>query len=152
MDQLVLDAKETVDSINNKAKINLDFSSLPEQPERLKVNGNQQLLKLALCNLIINGCKYSNNEPVLVALGSDGAHILISIKDSGIGIPEEEMNYIFDPYYRASNAQRFEGYGIGLSLAKNILRIHDGELRVNSIKDRGTTVEIIIPITKNPYG
>ena len=37
-------------------------------------------------------------------------------------------------------------------MAKNILRIHDGELRVNSIKDRGTTVEIIIPITKNPYG
>ena len=151
MDQLVLDAKETVDSINNKAKINLDFSLLPEQPERLKVNGNQQLLKLALCNLIINGCKYSNNNPVMVALDSDAEHIIIFIKDSGIGIPQGEMNYIFDPYYRASNAQRFEGYGIGLSLAKNILRIHSGELMVSSVKDEGTTVKILLPITKNPY-
>ncbi|WP_421872814.1 HAMP domain-containing sensor histidine kinase [Marinoscillum sp.] len=150
-DQLVLDAKETVENINNKASINLDFSSLPDQPEKLKTRGNQQLLKLALCNIVINGCKYSENKPVQVSLGADGDLIHIEVKDVGIGIPDEEMQYIYDPYFRASNAQGYEGYGIGLPLARNIIKIHNGQLFVQSKRDVGTTVHISLPIAQNPY-
>ena len=150
-DQLVLDAKETVENINSKAKITLDFSALPEQPEKLKTRGNQQLLKLALCNLVMNGCKYSNNQPVNISLGSEDQNIIIIISDQGIGIPEEEMQYIYNPYYRASNAQNYEGFGIGLPLARNIIKIHFGQLSISSQKEIGTKVKVTLPITPNPY-
>ncbi|MEQ8474320.1 MAG: HAMP domain-containing sensor histidine kinase [Marinoscillum sp.] len=151
-DQLILDAKETIESINNRAIINLDFSLLPEAPEKLKTLGNNQLLQLALCNILMNACKYSNEQPVNVALGADEKNIIIIVNDTGIGIPVDEMQYIYDPYFRASNAQRFEGYGIGLPLARNIINIHNGKLIVQSLKDSGTTVRIDLPIATNPYG
>ncbi len=150
-DQMVLDAKETIESINNKAIINLDFSLLPEAPEKLKTRGNAQLLQLALCNVLMNACKYSNNQPVNIALGAHDKSIIIVVKDTGIGIPADELQYIYDPYFRASNAQRFEGYGIGLPLTRNIIKIHNGKLDVQSIKDNGTIVRIDLPIAINPY-
>ena len=122
------------------------MSLLPENPMKLKVNGNNQLLHLAVSNVIINACKYSKFDVVNVSLGSSDTHILLVVKDSGIGIPENEMDYIYDPFFRASNTQNFEGYGIGLPLTRNIIRMHGGELLVSSIQNIGTTVQIKLPI------
>jgi len=145
MDQLVLDVKETVEKIQTSCKIVLDFSLLPDNPLLLKVLGNEQLLHLAVSNIVLNACKYSNGRPVNIALGVVDSQILVIVKDSGIGIPPAEKEYIFDPYFRASNTKNYEGYGIGLPLARNIIRIHDGELRIFSVLDEGTTVEIHLP-------
>ncbi|MBT0606817.1 HAMP domain-containing sensor histidine kinase [Aequorivita echinoideorum] len=145
-DQLILDVKETVQRINFNCKIYLDFSLLPENPMKLKVNGNFYLLHLALSNIVLNACKYSNDSPVHVALGASDKEIIIVVRDSGIGIPEGEMQYIYDPYFRASNTGDFKGYGIGLPLARNIIRIHKGKLEVNSIEGQGTSVQINLPI------
>lgn len=145
MDQLVLDVKETVEKIQTNCKIVLDFSLLPDNPLLLKVLGNEQLLHLAVSNIVLNACKYSNGQPVNIALGVVDSQILVIVKDSGIGIPPDEKEYIFDPYFRASNTKNYEGYGIGLPLARNIIRIHDGELRISSVLDGGTTVEIHLP-------
>lgn len=146
MDQLLWDVKVTIEKINPKSRIVIDMSLLPENPMKLKVNGNNQLLHLALSNIIINACKYSKFQIVNVSLGSTDTHILLVIKDSGIGIPENEMDYIYDPFFRASNTQNFEGYGIGLPLTRNIIRMHGGELFVSSIQNVGTTVQIKLPI------
>jgi signal transduction histidine kinase len=70
--------------------------------------------------------------------------IRIGIVDEGIGIPAPELKYIYDPFYRASNTRRYEGYGIGLPLARNIIRLHKGELMIRSEEGKGTTVEIIL--------
>ncbi len=145
MDQLILDVKETVEKIQTKTKICLDFSLLPESPLLLKVMGNEPLLHLALSNIVLNACKYSDGKPVNIALGVVEGMIIIIVKDSGIGIPPDEMEYIFDPYFRASNTKNHEGYGIGLPLARNIIRIHDGELKISSVLNGGTTVEIRLP-------
>ncbi|WP_192085773.1 cell wall metabolism sensor histidine kinase WalK [Algoriphagus sp. Y33] len=145
MDQLILDVKETVEKIQFKSKISLDFSLLPENPLLLKVLGNEQLLHLAVSNIVLNACKYSDGKQVNIALAVVDGEIIVIIKDNGIGIPPGEKEYIFDPYFRASNTKNYEGYGIGLPLARNIVRIHDGELRINSILDEGTTVEIRLP-------
>ncbi len=145
MDQLILDVKETVEKINTNSKIHIDFSLLPENPILLKVKGNEQLLHLALSNVILNGCKYSNNQQVNVALGVDDKKVLIIIRDNGIGIPAQELKYIYDPFFRASNTENYEGYGIGLPLTRNIIRIHEGELVVSSQENQGTTVQITLP-------
>ncbi|GAA0879467.1 HAMP domain-containing sensor histidine kinase [Algoriphagus jejuensis] len=145
MDQLVLDVKETVEKIQTNSKIVLDFSLLPENPLLLKVLGNEKLLHLAVSNIVLNACKYSDGKAVNIALGVVDNLILVIIKDGGIGIPPDEKEYIFDPYFRASNTKNYEGYGIGLPLARNIVRIHDGELRISSVLSEGTTVQIQLP-------
>ncbi len=68
------------------------------------------------------------------------------IKDQGIGIPESEMPFIYDPFFRASNTRHFEGYGIGLPLTRNIIKIHNGQLNVTSVVNEGTIVQIKLPL------
>lgn len=147
-DQLVLDAITTVKRIYTAAKIDLDLELLPDRPEKLKVNGNEQLLHLALSNVITNACKYSDNAPVKISIGASDTNILLVIKDEGIGIPADEIRYIYDPFFRASNTKAYEGYGIGLPLTRNIINMHKGELLVTAIEGTGTTVQIKLPIRK----
>jgi signal transduction histidine kinase len=148
MDQLLWDVKETIEKINPKSKIFMDLSLLPENPMKLKVNGNEQLLHLAITNVISNSCKYSDYQTVYVSLGASDDFVILVVKDQGIGIPVEELKYIYDPFFRASNTKKYEGYGIGLPLTRNIIRMHKGELLVTSIENEGTTVQIKLPIGK----
>ena len=146
MDQLLWDVIETALKINSKNKVYLDISMLPDNPKKLKVQGNEQLLHLAMANIVNNACKYSNFQQVKVSIGATDTHVYIIVKDNGIGIPESEFDKIYDPFFRASNTGNFEGYGIGLPLARNIIRIHNGELIINSKENVGTTVQISFPI------
>lgn len=148
MDQLILDVQETISRIYPKNNVHIDFSALPEDPWQLKVKGNEQLLHLALSNIIVNACKYSNNEEVNVSLSSKNGEVVIAVKDKGVGIPANEIEYIYDPFFRASNTANFEGYGIGLPLTRNIIKLHHGEMNVRSIFNLGTEVEIKIPVGK----
>ncbi|WP_312824417.1 HAMP domain-containing sensor histidine kinase [Epilithonimonas sp.] len=146
MDQLLWDVIETATRINSKNKVYMDISMLPDNPKKLKVFGNEQLLHLAMANIINNGCKYSDFQQVKVSLGATDTHVYVIIKDNGIGIPDTEFDKIYDPFFRASNTRNYEGYGIGLPLARNIIRMHKGELIINSKENIGTTVQISFPI------
>lgn len=145
IDELIWDVKENLETLNSKNKIFVNIELLPENPIKLKVNGNKQLLHLALSNIISNGCKYSNFNTVTISIGASDDFIYIVIKDTGIGIPMNEIKYIYDPFFRASNTKNYEGYGIGLPLSRNIIRMHNGKLIVNSIENEGTTVQITLP-------
>ncbi|KQR95147.1 histidine kinase [Chryseobacterium sp. Leaf180] len=145
VDQLLWDVIETSRKIDSRNNIYLDISMLPDNPKKLKVQGNEQLMHLAVANIINNGCKYSNFQQVKVSLGATDTDLYIIIKDKGIGIPESEMNKIYDPFFRASNTRNYEGYGIGLPLARNIVRMHNGELIVSSSENEGTTVQMRFP-------
>jgi len=146
VDELLWQAKSTIDRINPKNEVRIDFSMLPENEEKMKINGIENLLHLAITNIISNGCKYSNNKPVNVAVASTDERVIIIIRDEGIGIPEKDMPHIYDPFFRASNTHKYEGYGIGLPLARNIIRLHKGELLVNSEEGEGTVIQISFPI------
>ena len=145
IDQLIMDVKETMNRIHPDNKVVIDFSLLPENPMQLKIDGNEQLLHLALSNLVLNAYKYSNNQTVTVSLGTTATMVIILVKDVGIGIPNNEIQYIYDPFFRASNTSSFEGYGIGLPLTRNIVKIHKGELKLTSEINQGTICEIRIP-------
>lgn len=142
IDQLLWDVKENVERMNPRNKVIMNLSLIPESPEKLKVYGNEQLLLLALNNIVINGCKYSMHKPVTVSIGTTDDKIIVVVRDEGIGIPENELKYIYDPFFRASNTRNFEGYGIGLPLARNIMRIHQGEILVTAVEGKGTTVQL----------
>ncbi len=150
IDQLLYDVRETIQRIDPSNRIHLDMGLLPENPAKLKVKANEQLLHLALSNIIGNACKYSDHKTVNVSIGASDTHVFIVVKDQGIGIPGEELKYIYDPFFRASNTKNYEGYGIGLPLTQNIIRMHQGEIQVASIVGKGTTVELRLPI--GPYG
>ncbi|MDR1980320.1 MAG: HAMP domain-containing histidine kinase [Tannerellaceae bacterium] len=97
-----------------------------------------QLLKLALSNIIHNACKYSRDRMVEIRLRGT----VLEIEDQGIGIPPEELDRIFQPFYRAGNTREFPGNGIGLSLSMRILRIYGAEVTVSSVLNEGTKVRI----------
>ena len=148
-DELVWTAKSAVDRIYPDNRIRIDYTLLPEDDGKLKIRGNEHLLVLALTNIMLNACKYSENKEVVVAIAASNTRLFLIIKDEGIGIPEQELRYIYDPFFRASNTGEVKGYGIGLPLARNIIRLHNGELNVTSVVNKGTEVQMSFPIDKN---
>ncbi|MBN8694261.1 MAG: two-component sensor histidine kinase [Bacteroidetes bacterium] len=146
IDEVIWETKNIIDKLNPDNKITVDLSLLPEDPKKLKVKGNKQLLQLAFANLLNNACKYSNNKQVTVFIASSDSQIIVTIKDQGIGIPESEVAFIYDPFFRASNTKMYEGYGIGLPLTRNVIKLHQGQLIVQSALNAGTTVQVKLPL------
>jgi signal transduction histidine kinase len=141
-----LQANEIMNQLIPENNIKIDFELLPENPKKLKVMGNKDLLMLAITNIMTNACKYSSNKPVIVSLASTNNEIVMIFKDQGIGIPESELPFIYDPFFRASNTAAYDGYGIGLPLTQNIIKIHKGELIINSVLHKGVTVQVKLPM------
>ncbi len=111
---------------------------------------DKDLMRIALNNLLSNAVKYSNHTGsiILSAEESDG-YIHIKVADSGIGVSEEDQQFIFDKFYRSDseNARARTGHGLGLSLVKDIVNLHHGRIDINSTLGNGT--EFIITIENN---
>ncbi|MGV3706410.1 MAG: ATP-binding protein [Arcticibacter sp.] len=146
VDELIWTVIDSVKKIEPECRIDLDMDSLPENENQLCTEGNTHLLHLAVSNIVLNACKYSNNKPVSIRLSTENDRIIIAVKDQGIGIPEIEQQHIFEPFFRASNTNDFEGYGIGLPLTLNIVRIHKGSIGIRSEEKVGTEMMILLPI------
>lgn len=130
----------TIFKRNVKGSINISKDiSLPYDSE---------LVQRALENLYSNALRYTNegDEINLTAEETD-SEIIVKIEDSGIGMDKKDQQYIFDMFYRASTSRREAGYGIGLSVVKNIIDIHGWKIDVESQKGVGTTFIIKIPKT-----
>lgn len=124
----------------------IDIAAMPVvDPIRIDVDR----ISLALKNILENGQKYSPADalPIRISVAIDGAQMIISIQDHGIGISQEDLGFIFEPFYRADKARspQRDGYGLGLSLAKNIVEAHGGEITVHSELGQGTLVQVLLP-------
>jgi len=106
------------------------------------VQANPYLLKIALKNIIDNACKYSEKE-VDIILSRINRQVVIEIEDRGIGIPQEEIEHIFQSFYRGSNTHDYAGQGIGLSLTMKIISAYHGKLEISSEIEKGTKVRVI---------
>ncbi|HTG55258.1 MAG TPA: HAMP domain-containing sensor histidine kinase, partial [Niabella sp.] len=146
LDELIFRIKENVTDVEPENKVRIKLPDLPEHEDDISVYGNEELLKVALDNIVLNGCKYSGNAPVTVELQLDKTQAIIIVTDKGIGIPTNEVKYIYDPFFRASNTSRFEGYGIGMPLTRNIMRMHRGSIEVISAENQGTTIKVFLPL------
>ncbi len=116
-----------------------------EKIEDLSMMANPLLIGLVFSNLIDNAIKYSpENKNIYISLYEhDGIHF--SIKDEGIGIDQKNIAKITDRFYRvdASRSKKVEGFGLGLSIVKHCVELHNATMHIDSEPDHGTTVEII---------
>lgn len=133
-------------NVYQDCEINIDQSLYPST-KKIHIKGNNQLLELALTNVVLNACKYSRPKPVNIGIALSEKHIIFMVKDNGIGIPENEIRHIFDPFFRASNVKGTIGYGIGLPLVKNIITLHKGSIEIHSKQNAGTQVIIKLPVS-----
>lgn len=105
-----------------------------------------KLLETVLSNLLANAIKYSpQGGTVLCDLVLKEGTILLSVKDEGIGIAEEDQVYLFEAFYRGENAEKIEGSGLGLSIVKQFVELHSGAIKVESEINKGATFTILLP-------
>ncbi|WCT14785.1 HAMP domain-containing sensor histidine kinase [Mucilaginibacter jinjuensis] len=145
IDELIWEAISSVKKIQPQSDIEVDFADIPSDEQLLNVSGNNNLLNLAITNIISNACKYSEFRLVTVKLSIEDKKVIISIKDLGIGIPATELQHIFVPFFRASNTHEFKGHGVGLPLALNIIRLHKGSIGIRSEVNMGTDIQVFLP-------
>ena len=145
MDELLWEIKESVNQVHPNSKIEIDFSKLPDDENLLTLKVNKNLIKLAISNIVSNACKYSNDNLVSIAIESNANALSIAVTDRGIGIPQTDIQHIFEPFYRASNTNDFKGYGVGLPLSLNIIRLHRGSIAIKSQEGVGTEIKVLLP-------
>jgi len=116
-----------------------------DEDQDLTITGNENLLKLIIVNLLDNACKFSMGSTVSATLSYNPENVHLMVKDNGIGISAEDLPHIFEPFYRAKNAQTISGHGIGLPLISKIAALHNGKISVSSVEGEGTTVEVWLP-------
>jgi signal transduction histidine kinase len=118
-------------------------------PQTLLVNADPEQVKTVFRNILANGIKFSvaDSDPVRISLKSQPRQTVIEIVDNGIGIPAEELAFIFEPFYRVdkSRSKTTGGYGLGLSLCKTIMEAHNGKIEIASKPGEGTTVSLYFP-------
>lgn len=112
--------------------------------------GNEVMLQRAISNLLDNSIKYARRiDPrITIEIRHDQEYLSLMISDNGIGIPEDQLNLITEPFYRIdqSRSRKIAGSGLGLTLVKEIIERHHGHLNIESKMDEGTTISIQLPL------
>ena len=145
LDEVLLDARNDVLHDQPDYKVNIIFEREIEDDNFISVKGNEYLLKVAFKNLMENGCKFSEEKEITVAISYFQNKSILRFQDNGIGISAKELPNIFTPFYRGANKQYTSGTGIGLSLTQRIIQLHKGEIIVASIPNEGTLFTIELP-------
>ncbi len=133
---------ETVVEVADNHPVNIDTGQLPPA-----VHGNADMLQQVITNLLSNAVKYSPTDaPISIWGRTNNTMAVVSVSDRGRGIPEDELNKLFDPYFRASNSRGVHGTGIGLYVVRQYIENHGGTIDVTSELGSWTTVTFEIPV------
>jgi len=134
------------------------ISGFSHQPVDVKLTGthedvfvkvDQMRLEIVIKNLVNNAIKYTKNDlPIDIELHKTSNEVRITVADHGNGIPESELPFLFEPFYRVdkSRSKKTGGFGLGLSICKQIIEAHNGNIQIQSLLNQGTKVIISIPI------
>jgi signal transduction histidine kinase len=117
-----------------------------------KVDGDSARLKMVVENLLNNSIKYTTNRgKIEIKIGKKENNLVFSIKDNGVGIPEEQQKRIFDKFFRSDNIVKYqtEGTGLGLYISKNIVEQLGGSIWFQSVENLGSIFGFSLPISKN---
>ena len=147
LDEILLDARTRVKNIYPAARLNILIDEKLAENQDPVIFGNEYLLGIAFFNLMENACKFSEDADCAMGMILEDNQLVISFKDNGPGIPAEEMDLIFDPFYRGSSSSGASGSGIGLSLVKKIVDLHHGSIEVLSDSEsKGTKFLLYFPL------
>jgi signal transduction histidine kinase len=147
MTELISDVAGEFDQLA-KAKQQILRVDLPE--DQLKIDADWQKIYLVLANLLSNAIKFTPPEGrVQISAQRKGEELWISVMDTGIGIPERDYERIFDSFYQVepSLTRRYEGMGLGLSVAKSMVELHSGRMWVESVVGKGSRFTVVLPVS-----
>jgi two-component system phosphate regulon sensor histidine kinase PhoR len=148
---LPLSISRALDAVERKAKDKSISVTSHVDPLVSQIVGNQFSINEMIANLLFNAIKYTpENKTVHIEASGHDDYVQIDITDTGIGIPADEIENVFEEFFRASNAKESEkdGTGLGLSIVKQIVERHGGKISVQSKQGEGSTFTVILP--KNP--
>ncbi|MBI6875112.1 ATP-binding protein [Clostridium aciditolerans] len=118
---------------------NIDYNTPP-------IYGDENRIEQILYNLIGNAVKFTDAGEIVVSTAESGDYIEITVSDTGIGIALEQINKIFDPYEQCEGIdRRYGGTGLGLHIARKLVRLHGGEIKVKSVVDQGSKFIFTLP-------
>lgn len=127
------------------------INNIPQAMPNILVDADK--IREVIVNIMSNAIKYSRpgHHAVTVEAKQDGRYVECAVRDEGIGIPEADLVHIFDKFYRADNAveSQTEGSGLGLYIARQIVRAHGGDMHLESIEGDGTAIYFRLPIINN---
>lgn len=131
----------TITQICNTATDTVEV--IADVPDGISIPADRHVLQQALYNILDNAVKYSPaNTPVMLSVTETDHYLRITVRDHGIGIPPEDLERVFEPFYRGTNLNEVQGLGLGLTIAHAAVTAHRGTLNVTSYPDNGTTVQI----------
>lgn len=151
-----IDLNQLMAGINKRLQPLADAKGVSLEADYLKeitADADEMKLSLAISNLVDNAIKYTpEGGTVKVTLDADHQNVFITVADTGIGIPEQEVNRIFERFYRVDKTRDREtgGTGLGLSITHATIMMHKGSIKVNSKEEEGTTILVRIPLKQQP--
>ncbi len=138
--------EDVLSATDHRCPIELSLGDLPAE-----MQGDLRLLRHIFTNLLTNAVKYSGRgTPVKFEISCDGADIIATIRDRGIGIPAADLEWLFDAFHRGSNVGDRPGTGLGLVIVKRCVDLHGGGIKIDSTQGEGTTVTVWLPRLKVP--
>jgi signal transduction histidine kinase len=148
MARLVRDACELLEAAAEDKGLSLAC----EAPETFPVVGDPRMIQRILANLLDNAIKYTpSGGAVKVSLSEkDGREALVTVQDTGFGIPPEDIHRVFERFYRCDHSRSQPGTGLGLSLARALARAHQGDITVISTLGQGSTFTLTLPKSRIP--
>jgi PAS domain S-box-containing protein len=133
---------EVLSTTNRRCPIELFLAELPSE-----IQADERLLQHIFTNLLTNAVKYSDpDRPVRLEIGVAGKEIIWAIHDQGIGIPEEDGQWLFTAFHRGQNVADRPGTGLGLVIVKRCVDLHGGKIKVESQLGKGTLVTVRLPL------
>lgn len=147
MNELLERILKRLQPIADKQKVELVLESF--RPVTAEVD--EVKITLAITNLVENAIKYNKNDGegwVHVSLNADHQYFFLKVEDSGIGIPEDSLDHIYERFYRVdkSHSREIGGTGLGLAITRNSILMHRGAIKVHSVLGEGTTFDVRIPL------
>ncbi len=130
-------------------ELSMDFNlNLPEEP--IKIYFEKEKMEAILINLLSNAFKYTPQEGTInLTINREEKFVKITISDSGIGLSPDQVDLIFNRFYRAKDRSSKTGTGIGLSLTKQLVELHGGKIEATSVQREGSTFEVFFPYGRN---
>ncbi len=145
IDEVLYDTIAAIKKMLPNSSINLEFSVMPENELSLSVKGNDTLMRSAFRNLIKNALQYSDDRHVGITIGADEKEISIFFDNRGKTLDWEERTRLFIPFFRGVNARRKKGFGLGLSIVKRIVTLHEGKIAYDIIDGNINRFKVTFP-------
>ena len=145
----LVDQLKRIVSTQESMAANKDIEIKFEIPKKdIVIYGDEQRMEQVWINIISNAIKYTNEHGLITIMIKKGKEIEVEIEDTGIGMSKEVISHIFERFYREDKARNVEGNGLGLSIVKRIVDLHNGKIEVESTVDVGTIFRVKLPLEK----